>query len=119
MVSTPGTAGGPPPTTTTSPNPPPTRPSAKRPTGALMDTPPSLRGRFDLADEPLHKASYLFTREELEALEDIKLELQRSLDTKVTKNDVARCAFQMLFEDYRANGARSYVTRKIRQRPND
>jgi len=40
--------------------------------------------RFSLGELPLYKASYLFTLDEQEALEDLKLKLRRELDTKVT-----------------------------------
>lgn len=70
--------------------------------------------RFKLAEEPLHKATYVFTQPELEALEDLKLELRRGQDAKVTKNDLIRSALHMLIEDYAANGTRSYASRKVR-----
>lgn len=80
-------------------------------------TPASLAtSRFDLNNEALYKATFVFTREELEALEDLKLELSRQLDTKVTKYDLIRSGLHMLVEDYRSNGQRSYITRKIRRR---
>ena len=72
--------------------------------------------RFDLANLPLYKASYVFTQEELEALDDLKLELRRELDSKVTKNDLIRAALHMLIEDYAANGERSYACRKARKK---
>jgi hypothetical protein len=65
---------------------------------------------------PLYKASYLFTQEEQEALEDLKLELSRQFGDKVFKNDLIRAALHLLIEDYNANGAKSYVTRKTRRR---
>ena len=71
--------------------------------------------RFDLKEEPLYKASYLFTQDELEALEDLKLELRREYDTKVTKNDLIRSALHLLLEDHAACRTRSYATRKIRK----
>lgn len=90
---------------------------AERPPAIRKLKPTSLTAtRFDLDDLPLYKASYLFTSEELEALEDLKLKLRRELDTKVTKNDLIRCALHMLVEDYSANGERSYASRKVRRR---
>lgn len=71
---------------------------------------------FRLDDEALYKASYVFTPQELEALEDLKLELKRELDAKVTKNDLIRAALHMLVEDYRAHVQDSFVVRKIRRR---
>lgn len=72
--------------------------------------------RFDLKEVPLYKASFLYTQEELEALEDLKLELRREYDVKVTKNELIRSALHMLLEDHSANGKRSYASRKIRGR---
>jgi hypothetical protein len=71
---------------------------------------------FNLDDEALYKASYVFTIQELEALEDLKLELRRELDSKVTKNDLIRTALHMLVEDYREKSSDSYVHRKISRR---
>lgn len=73
------------------------------------------RSRFELAEVPLFKASYLFTQEELEALEDLKIALRRELDAKVTKNDLVRLALHLLLDDRRANGSRSYAVRKVRK----
>ncbi len=120
-------AGPPAPTPTppraTPSKPPPSSPSPSNPSPEPKPKrvedlkPASLTApRFDLDDEALYKASFLFTQPELEALEDLKLELRRQLDTKVTKNDLIRSALQMLVEDYAANGGRSYATRKIRKR---
>lgn len=94
--------------------PAPSSPAAPKPVTPQL-APASLTRRFDLKDLPLYKASYLFTMEELEALEDLKLELRRDLDTKTTKNDLIRAALHMLVEDYRLNRARSYVIRKARR----
>lgn len=72
--------------------------------------------QFNLADEALYKATFAFTDAELAALEDLKIELKRELDTKVTKNDLMRAALHLLFEDDAASGDRSYARRKIRRR---
>ena len=71
--------------------------------------------RFDLREEPLYKASFVFTQGELEGLEDLKLELRRQLDAKVTKNSLIRAALHMLLEDHAANGERGYASRKIKR----
>jgi hypothetical protein len=73
------------------------------------------KSRFNLADVPLFKASYLFTQEELNLLEDLKIALRRELDAKVTKNDLMRLALHLLLEDHRLNGSRSYASRKVRK----
>ncbi len=75
----------------------------------------SAKPRFDLAEQPFYKASFLFTQEELEALEDLKLEMRRQYDVKATKNGLIRCALHMLLEDHAANGGHSYASRRIRR----
>lgn len=94
------------------------KPEAPQPAAAAKVSlkPASLTSAaFNLDDEALYKASYVFTPQELEALEDLKLELKRELDSKVTKNDLVRAAIHMLVEDYRTHFSRSYVVRKIKR----
>ncbi len=86
------------------------------PKPALLSAPPSAGPRFDLEDEARYKASYYFSNEELLALDDLKLELHRDLDKKVTKNDLMRSALHMLLEDHQVSPDRSYATRKIKKR---
>ncbi len=74
------------------------------------------RRDFDLADIPYRKETYLFTSDEFEALEDLKLTLRRQHDLKASKNDLARCAIQYLLEDFRRNGDRSPVIAPLRRR---
>lgn len=72
------------------------------------------RGKsFDLDQRPYRKDSFLFTEEEFEALEDLKLELRRKFDLKATKNDLARCAIQNLIEDYQRRGNDSVVVKRL------
>lgn len=71
---------------------------------------------FDLNDEALYKATFVFTQDEGEALEDLKIQLRRELDAKVNKYDLIRAALHLLIEDYAATGERSYVFRKLRER---
>ena len=93
-------------------SPPPSRVSS----GTLPPKTPSVPApRFDLREEPLYKASFVFTQGELEGLEDLKLELRRQLDAKVTKNSLIRAALHMLLEDHAANGQHSYASRKIKR----
>jgi hypothetical protein len=90
--------------------------------GSLAAEAPSLKPssiaspRFDLKEQALYKATFVFTQKELEGLEDLKLELHRELDAKITKYDLVRCALHMLLEDYAANADLSYVTRKMKMR---
>jgi hypothetical protein len=69
--------------------------------------------RFNLAESPTRKDSFLFTEQEFEALEDLKLDLRRKHEVKVTKNDLARCALHLLVEDYETNRERSFLGRKF------
>jgi hypothetical protein len=107
-----------------SPSPPESpAPEEKRPAAPLATRAPAAKSeetqrglRFNITDEPLYKGTFVFTQDELEALEDLKLELRRHLDQKVTKYDLMRAALHLLLEDHEANGERSYATRKIRRR---
>ena len=97
------------------PRPARSSPAVAQPTSPIPP-PASLNRTFNINELPLYKASYLFTLDELEALEDLKLELRRVLDTKTTKNDLIRAALHMLVEDYRANRSQSYAVRKAKRR---
>lgn len=96
------------------PKPQPPKPAPARRISLL---PASLASTaFSLDDEALYKASYVFTPQELEALEDLKLELKRELDSKITKNDLMRAALHMLVEDFQNNLTSSYIHKKLRKR---
>jgi hypothetical protein len=69
---------------------------------------------FDLSVKPYRKDSFLFTDEEFEAMEDLKLELRRMFDLKSTKQDVARCAIGYLLEDYKRHGPASIVVNRLK-----
>jgi hypothetical protein len=71
---------------------------------------------FDINENPHRKDSFLFTDKEFEALEDLKLELKRKFDLKATKNVIARCALQHIFEDYQQNKENSIVVRILKKR---
>lgn len=60
-----------------------------------------------LAETPFRKDTFLFTTEEFEAFEDLKLRLRRSLDVKVTKNDLARCAIAHFVAEVNRDGESS------------
>lgn len=75
---------------------------------------PTASSPFDLNIKPYRKDSYLFTNEEFEALEDLKIELRRKYDLKATKNDLARCAIGHLLADFQQNRDRSFVVRQLR-----
>jgi hypothetical protein len=74
---------------------------AKKETGKETSQPGKSEGSkvFDLNITLYRKDSFLFTTKEFEALEDLKLELRRKFDLKVTKNDLARSGIHYLVED--------------------
>jgi hypothetical protein len=71
---------------------------------------------FDINEKPYRKDSLLFTANEFEALEDLKLELRRRFDLPATKNDIARCALQNLIEDYQQHQEKSVVVHRLKTR---
>lgn len=87
-------------------NPEPSKPVSQetRNPGTLSATPTALPAEdstreLDLSKTPLYKATFLFTQEELDALEDLKLTLRRKYDVKSSKNDLMRCALHGLVEN--------------------
>lgn len=71
---------------------------------------------YDLNTKPNRKDSFLFTDEEFFELKHIKLELQEHYQFDVGKDDIARCAFRILFRDYRNNGERSELIQSLRNK---
>jgi len=71
---------------------------------------------FDINARPYRKDSFLFTDDEFNRLEDLKLELRRRHDLPATKNDIARIAFHLLFEDYGRDPAKSRVLVMLRKK---
>lgn len=69
---------------------------------------------FDINEKPWRKDSFLFTDSEFDRLEDLKLELRRRFDLPATKNDIARCALQGLYEDYARDPEKSRIVRYLR-----
>ena len=69
---------------------------------------------FDINARPYRKDSFLFTDSEFDRLEDLKLELRRRFDLPATKNDIARCALQGLFEEYAREPEKSRIVRYVR-----
>ena len=104
------------------PTKPPNKPERPIPLDAARAerplTEPSTKSvaRFALAEKPWRKDSFLFTDSEFDRLEDLKLELRRRFDLKVTKNDIARVAFHGLFEEYARDPARSAIVRHLRSK---
>lgn len=61
----------------------------------------------------------MFTEEELEAIEDVKLELRRVFGVKTSKNELVRCGLWELIEDYRRHGERSRLLQRLKARRPD
>ena len=68
---------------------------------------------FDINESPYRNNTFAFTTAELEAVEDLKIALQRKLDLRATKYDIIRCGVHMLIEDYRRNGKASFIVTRI------
>jgi len=81
-----------------------------------LELPSTEARKFDLNTTPYKNDTFAFTTEELEAIEDIKLELRRNLDLHTTKNDIIRSAVHNLVEDYRRHGPDSIVVRRVRNK---
>ena len=71
---------------------------------------------WDLSELPYRKDTFLFTGDEFEALEDLKLSLRRRLDVKVTKNDLARCAIAYMVDEYTRHQEDSPIFTPLRKR---
>jgi hypothetical protein len=70
---------------------------------------------FDLSEAPYRNDTFAFTDQELDAIEDLKLELRRKHDIRATKNSLVRCAVHVLIEDYKQHGAQSVAARRLRR----
>ncbi len=77
---------------------------------------PTTAKRFDFDLRPGHQANFVFTDEELEALEDLKTAARRKHGVTTTKQDIVRFAVIDLLDDYDANGAESRLIRWLKQR---
>ena len=85
-----------------------------QPTEPLRE--PQTRFEVDLSAIPYRKDTFLFTSDEFEALEDLKLEIGRALDVKVTKQNLVRCALAHLIDDWRRKGVASSVIAPLKRR---
>lgn len=83
------------------------------PEAAPPETPATV---LDLNEIPHRKATFLITDEEFEALEDLKLSVRRTLDVRVTKEDLARCAIVYMVEDFKRHREASPVIDPLRKR---
>jgi hypothetical protein len=69
---------------------------------------------FDLNIEPYKKGTFLFTNEELYAVDDVKKDLKRRLDLSSTQYDIVRAAVHIITEDYRKHGADSLIVQRLK-----
>jgi hypothetical protein len=81
-----------------------------------LENPAADGSGFDLTITPYKNDTFLFTNEELYAIEDLKTELKRKLDLKTTKYDIVRCAIHCLMEDYRQRGEKSHIVQRVRKK---
>ena len=70
-----------------------------------------------MEEKPVFKASFLYTEEEMELFEDLKLEMRRKHGLKVTKNDLARSGIRLLAEDYRRKEDTSFLVKASQAKP--
>jgi hypothetical protein len=71
---------------------------------------------FDLNIEPYKKGTFIFTYEELDAIDDLKKQLKRRMDLPATQYDIVRAAIHIIAEDYRQHGTDSLIVQRIRQK---
>jgi hypothetical protein len=69
---------------------------------------------FDLNIVPYQNGTFLFTYEELDAIDDLKKQLKRRLDLPATQYDIVRAAIHIIAEDYRKHGADSLIVQRLK-----
>jgi hypothetical protein len=68
-------------------------------------------------DVPVNaKKTYDFTAKELDYIDDVKRELRRKYDLKITQYNIVRCALGELLEDFKQNGSNSTLVRRLKKR---
>jgi hypothetical protein len=84
----------------------------------ISSTPPSTPSAFHFtpgtkADQ---KYTLAFTEEELEIIEDIKLDLRRRFGIKTSKVELVRCGLGELIEDFQKHGDQSRLVSRLKTR---
>lgn len=69
---------------------------------------------YDVNVKADRKDSFFFTTEEFDELARVKLELKTKHRLPVIKDDIARCAFNLLLQDYRERGEASVLVQYLR-----
>lgn len=70
--------------------------------------------RFSINQEPSKKETFWCAQAESEALEDLKLQLRRQLDIRASKQDIVRCAIQLVAETFAQDGEQSALVTRLR-----
>jgi hypothetical protein len=104
----------------TPPAPRPALPAAPLPTAPPPVPAPALPPTdsvFDLTEPAYRNDTFVFTDAELEALEDMKLELRRKYDiARATKQNLIRCALHMLLEDFQREKETCFAVKRLRSK---
>jgi hypothetical protein len=74
------------------------------------------RNAFDINEKSDHKVTFLITDNDFFAIEELKLGMNRQTGQRVTKDDLARCALNLLITDYQTKGEQSFVVRQLRKK---
>ena len=71
---------------------------------------------FDVNQEPTRKDTYWIAEDEFEILEDVKRELRRKFDLKITKGELVRCAIHLLNQCYQNDGEASDIIQSLKRK---
>ncbi len=71
---------------------------------------------FDVNQEPTRKDTYWIAEDEFEILEDVKRELRRKFDLKITKGELVRCAIHLLNRLYQKDGEASDIVQSLKRK---
>ena len=69
---------------------------------------------LSIEDEPYTQATFKFTDEELDALDDLKRDLRRQLALKTTKQNLVRYALHRLIEEFAKDGETSWLVQQLK-----
>ena len=71
---------------------------------------------LSIEHEPYTQATFKFTDDELDALDDLKRDLKRQLDLKTTKQNLVRYALHRLIEEFTQQGEASWLVQQLRNK---
>ena len=81
-----------------------------------QQTPSVESPHFRIDNDPYTQATFRFTDDELDALEDLKRDLKRQRDLKTTKQNLIRYALHRLIEEYNEEGEESWLVKQLRSK---